>query len=83
MGETLKYTLANEFEKLKSEIDSKGKTVIDISTKFQELFSANIIQITLGEDISNDLIEIKIRGPQGAFENAKVKFVAAIDECTE
>ena len=34
MGETLKYTLANEFEKLKSEIDSKGETVIDISTKF-------------------------------------------------
>ena len=34
MLEIFKYTLGNDFEKLKSEIDLKGKTVIDISTKF-------------------------------------------------
>ena len=34
MLEIFKFTLGQEFEKLKVEIDSKGKTVIDISTKF-------------------------------------------------
>ena len=34
MLEIFKYTLGKEFEKLKSEIDSKGKSVIDISTEF-------------------------------------------------
>ena len=34
MLEIFKYTLTKEFEKLKSEIDSKGKSVIDISTEF-------------------------------------------------
>ena len=43
MLEIFKHTLGKEFEKLKSETDSKGKTVIDISTKFGEVFSSNII----------------------------------------
>ena len=43
MLEILKDILGREFEMLKKEIDTKGKTVVDISTKFLELFSRNII----------------------------------------
>ena len=83
MLEILKDILGREFEMLKKEIDTKGKTVVDISTKFLELFSRNIIQITLGEDISNDMIEIQKRQSSGGLKNEKVKFYEAINECLE
>ena len=43
MLEVFKDTVGSEFEKLSKEIDSSGKAVIDISTKFQEIFARNII----------------------------------------
>ena len=50
-----------------------------------ELMARNIITIALGEDINEELIELKMRKSVGGyeFETRKVKLSVAIIECFE
>ena len=55
MMHSLKDILAKKCEKwAQLALQNKGKTVIDISTEFQEIFARNIVTITLGEDIIDE-----------------------------
>ena len=69
MVHTLKSILADKCEKWAAATkQNNGKTVIDISTEFQEIFARNMLTITLGEDISEELVEINVIGDGKEFK---------------
>ena len=79
--ENFKDILGSEFEKWASKAKkNNGKTVIDISTEFQEIMARNIIQITLGEDINDELLDYNVKDNNGEFIPKKVKLSEAIKE---
>ena len=81
---TLKDILAGKCEKWAAATrQNNGKTVIDISKEFQEIFTRNILTITLGEDISEELVEINVIGDGKEFKLKKVKFNQALRECSK
>jgi hypothetical protein len=49
------------------EQSKEGSTKINISIEFEEIFSRNIITISLGEDISDNLIPITIFNDDGTI----------------
>ena len=60
-----------------------GKTVIDISKKIQEIMVRNIVQITLGEDINDELIEFNMKESNGGYTLRGVKLSEAMKECID
>ena len=69
MVHTLKDILAGKCEKWAAATrQNNGKTVIDISTEFQEIFARNLLTIILGEDISEELVEINVIGDGKEFK---------------
>ena len=60
-----------------------GKTVIDISKKIQEIMVRNIVQITLGEDINDELIEFNMKESNGGYTFRGVKLSEAMKECID
>ena len=55
--DVLKSKLNVLIDKWNTEIEAspEGKTVIDISTVFEELFCRNIVHISFGEDVSEEM----------------------------
>ena len=60
-----------------------GKIVIDISKKIQEIMVRNIVQITLGEDINDELIEFNMKESNGGYTLRGVKLSEAMKECID
>ena len=87
MMECLKDLIGSSFEKWAEDIASsqKEEKVIDISVEFAKLMARNIIMIAFGEDIDEELFELKVRKSQkgSQFETKKVKLSEAINECWE
>ena len=87
MMECLKDLIGSSFEKWAEDIASsqKEEKVIDISVEFAKLMARNIIMIAFGEDIDEELFELKVRkSPTGSqFETKNVKLSEAIKECWE
>ena len=82
MMHTLKAILAQLCEKwVQAAKKNKGKTIIDISAEFREIYARNIVTITLGEDINDELVEINVLGNDQSFSLQKVTLSVAIQEC--
>ena len=80
MMENFKDLLGKECDNWALETKKNGKTVIDISKKFHELMVRNIVQITLGEDINDELLDFQVKDNKGEFGLKKVKLNEAIKE---
>ena len=83
MIEGLKDLVGSSFEKWTEEISNseKKEKVIDIAVEFVNLMARNIILITLGEDINDELLfELKMRKSdnRSEFETRTVKLSEAI-----
>ena len=63
MIEILKNNLTTKIEKWLLEIEESvdKKTVIDISTVFEEIFASTMSEILLGEDVSDIKVDIDFR----------------------
>ena len=63
MIEILKNNLTTKIENWLLEIEESvdKKTVIDISTVFEEIFASTISEILLGEDVSDIKVDIDFR----------------------
>ena len=81
MLETFKVTVMDRFRQWEKLIDeSETKSIsIDMGYEFERLFSRNIITISLGEDISDDLVDIVKWDKTGVFTNKK----CSIRECIQ
>ena len=85
MIETFKDILEETFSKWSSAIkaSSDGSTVIDMAEEFNEIMSRNMVKIILGEDITEEEVEINVRVSETSFSFVlkKLKLCQAIDEC--
>ena len=87
MVEVLKDIVENRFESWLEKIkasNTKSHT-IDVSTEFMDIMSRNIITVAFGEDVNDELMELKVRKSHagGEFETKKVDLTFAITECWE
>ena len=81
----MKDILATRFEVWKKEIaasETKSHT-IDMSKEINDIMSRNIITVSFGEDINDELFEIEVRRTQDGsdFDTKKVSMSEAIHEC--
>ena len=65
MMHTLQNKIMDAFHKWIKEIESnpEGFTDINIAEEFERIFSRNIIEISFGEDISDEKFEIWVESP--------------------
>ena len=87
MLEVMKNIVEKRFEELLGQIKTSPSQshTVDISTLFLEIMSENIITVAFGEDINDELFELKMRRtPQSSeFEARKVNLSKGISECWE
>lgn len=85
MIETFKDILEETFNKWSLEIKASpnGSTVIDMAEEFNEIMSRNMVTIILGEDITEEEVEINCRVSETSYSFVlkKLKLCQAIDEC--
>ena len=85
MIETFKDILEETFNKWSLEIKASqdGITVIDMAEEFNEIMSRNMVTIILGEDITEEEVEINCRVSETSYSFVlkKLKLCQAIDEC--
>ena len=62
---------------------AEGALVIDIAQEFNEIMSRNIVTIILGEDITEEEVEIKFRENEQSYQfvTKRAKLCQVIDEC--
>lgn len=79
MLETLKDKIMDVQEKWLAEIDSNAQkmTVINMATEFSDIFSRNIITVSFGEDLSDDILTLRVK-EGGVFVEKQVKVTEAI-----
>ena len=70
MVEVMKEITATKFETWIEEIkNSQQKThVVDTTTEFADIMARNIITIAFGEDVNDELFELKVRKKQRSSE---------------
>ena len=87
MLEVMKDLLEKRFEEwlASAKCSPDGATVIDISVEFLEIMSRNIIMISFGEDINDELFEISVRKTKTGSEFVKkqVSMSFALQEIIE
>ena len=87
MLEVMKDIVEKRFEHILRQIETSSSQshTIDISIEFLEMMSRNIITVAFGEDVNDELFELKMRKtPDGSdFESRKVNLTTGISECWE
>ena len=87
MLDVMKDIVEKRFDHLLEQIKASPSQsyTVDISTLFLEIMSKNIITCAFGEDINDELFELKMRkSPTSSeFESRKVNLSKAISECWE
>jgi len=68
-----------------TQISPDKTTVIDISEEFLDLMSRNIIKVSFGEDINDELFEISVRKTKAGsdFVKKEVTMAFALQEIVE
>lgn len=61
MLETLKTVLLETFASWMEKVEKNGHHDVNMATEFSDILASNIIHICFGEDISNELFEIKVK----------------------
>ena len=85
MIESFRELLEETFERWQAAIISskEGALVIDIAHEYNEIMSRNIVKIILGEDITEEQVEIKFRENEKSYKfvTKQAKLCEVIDEC--
>ena len=81
MMQTFKDIMVNKCEEWATAAkNNKGKTAIEISEQFNEIYARNVITILFGEDITDELIDFKVFDfdKEKQFKAQKVRLDVAI-----